>query len=314
LTATVLPENVTNKNVTWTSSDANIATVDNTGTVTGVSEGTASITVTTQDGNKTATCNVKVSIVANAIELNATKLTLGKNAQIKLKATISPDNATNTSVTWISSNPNVVTVSEEGIIKAIALGTADITATAIDGSNVAKSCKVTVSNNKSYKITYKLSKGQNADLNPSYYPINAKLKLQNPTRKGYTFVGWYIGDKKVTSISKNTTGKVTVKAKWEKTSVEKTTIKKTANKKAGTLTVSFDKVSGAKGYTVYYSTDKKVKNASEIDISNKKKTATITNLQKGTTYYVMVKAYKTDSEGNRVYGKASKIIKIKIKK
>jgi len=61
LTATLAPETVTNKNVTWSSSDVNIATVDNAGKVTAVAAGTATITVTTVDGSKTATCAVTVT-------------------------------------------------------------------------------------------------------------------------------------------------------------------------------------------------------------------------------------------------------------
>ncbi|MED4492825.1 Ig-like domain-containing protein [Heyndrickxia coagulans] len=64
LTATVAPANATNKAVTWETSDSNIATVDKTGKVTGVAAGTATITVKTTDGGKTATCKVTVTAAA----------------------------------------------------------------------------------------------------------------------------------------------------------------------------------------------------------------------------------------------------------
>ena len=84
LTATVRPDNAINKNVTWTSSDETVATVDSTGTITAVSEGTANITVTTEDGNFTATCEVTV----NPVEYTVTVLTDGSG-----RASASPSTA-----------------------------------------------------------------------------------------------------------------------------------------------------------------------------------------------------------------------------
>lgn len=316
LTAAVSPSNATNKNVTWTSSDSNVASVDGTGKVTALSAGTATITVTTASGNKTATCTVNISnqqIKVSSIKLNTTKVTLAKKATINLVASVLPQNATNAAIIWSSSNEGVVTVSA-GKVNAVSEGNAVITATAQDGSGVTATCIITVPKSASYKITYKMNKGTNAATNPTYYATGNQVKLENPTRKNYTFAGWYIGDKKVTSISKTTKGKITLTAKWDKVSVDKTTVKTAKNNKAGAITVSFDKVSGAKGYTVYYSTDKKLKGATTIDVSSKKKSASITGLTQGTTYYVTVKAYKVDSLGNIVYGKSNKTIKVKVKK
>ena len=76
LTATITPDNASNKNVTWESSNTNVATVDNTGKVTAVSEGTATITVTTADGGKTATCEVTVKPAEHTV----TVLTDGKGS------------------------------------------------------------------------------------------------------------------------------------------------------------------------------------------------------------------------------------------
>ncbi|MBQ0026342.1 MAG: Ig-like domain-containing protein [Lachnospiraceae bacterium] len=145
LRATVSPSNATNKNVTWTSSDTSVATVNNSGVVTGVKAGTATITVTTTDGGKTATCAVTVSnVAATSVSLNKTSTTLTEGATEKLTATVSPTNATNKSVTWKSSNESVATVSTDGTITAKAAGTATITATTADGSNRTATCTVTV--------------------------------------------------------------------------------------------------------------------------------------------------------------------------
>ena len=71
-----------------------------------------------------------------------------------------------------------------------------------------------------YTITYNLNKGKNNKNNPSSYNITTKtIKLKSPTRKGYTFVGWYSDKKctkKVTQIKKGSTGNITLYAKWKK--------------------------------------------------------------------------------------------------
>ena len=258
LTATVAPDNATDKTVTWTSSNPSVATVEN-GVVTAVAPGTAVITVTTQDGNKTATCTVTVTartynisvapdrldfssvnvgyeipptaqtvtitntgnqsvtvnlptstnytITAGAGFTNGTaSLALNGTAQftvqpktglgvgtyretitvsgsngasasltasftvnaipvtsvtlsqtqaslycnrtpntITLTATVAPDNATNQAVTWTSSDSTVATVDQNGVVTAVAPGTAVITAAAADGSGASASCTVTVS-------------------------------------------------------------------------------------------------------------------------------------------------------------------------
>ena len=147
LTATVSPSNATNKSVTWTSSNPSVATVSSSGVVTAVANGTATITATTADGsNKTATCAVTVNIPVKAtgVSLNQTSLTLTSAGQTAtLQATVSPSNASNKNVTWSSSNPSVATVSN-GVVTAVANGTATITVTTADGSNKTATCAVTV--------------------------------------------------------------------------------------------------------------------------------------------------------------------------
>ena len=103
LVATISPSNATNKDVEWTSSNTNVATVDTTGKVTGVSAGSATITVKTKDGAKVATCNVTVKnpvISVTGVTLNKTALNLVTGASESLVATISPSNATNKDVEW----------------------------------------------------------------------------------------------------------------------------------------------------------------------------------------------------------------------
>ena len=140
LTATVLPEDVTDKTVTWSTSVAAIATVDNEGKVTAVSIGEATITATC--GDKSATCKVTVNpILAESITLDKTELTLTIGATEKLTATLLPEDVTDKTVTWSTSDASIATVDAEGNVKAISVGEATITATCGDKS---ATCKVTV--------------------------------------------------------------------------------------------------------------------------------------------------------------------------
>lgn len=138
LTATVAPEDATNKSVTWSSSDDTIATVSATGEVTAVGAGTATITVTTVDGSFTASCTVTVSAATVAVtgvtvSPKTDSLAVG-DADITLTATVAPENATNQNVTWSSSSDLIATVSDAGIVHAVGVGEATITVTTEDGS------------------------------------------------------------------------------------------------------------------------------------------------------------------------------------
>ena len=146
LVATVLPELTTNKSVTWKSSNEAIATVDANGKVTAVAVGEATITATTTDGsNLSATCKVTViPTLATSIELDKTEISLEATETATLVATVLPELTTNKSVTWTSSNEAVATVDANGVVTAIAVGEATITAIATDGSGATATCQVTV--------------------------------------------------------------------------------------------------------------------------------------------------------------------------
>ena len=129
LTATVHPDNATNQNVTWSSDKPEVATVDN-GTVTAVGAGEATITVTTEDGCKTATCIVTVTVPVTGVKLNKETLELFTDGSETLTATVEPGNATNKNVTWSSSDETIATVDNNGTVTAVGAGEATITATA----------------------------------------------------------------------------------------------------------------------------------------------------------------------------------------
>ena len=144
LTATVTPLTATDKSVTWSSGNTSVATVSSTGVVTAKGVGTATITVTTNDGGKTAMCSVIVIPVAvTGVTLNKSSLSLYQNDSETLVATVLPSNATNKNVSWSTSNSSVATVSTSGQVTAISPGTATITVTTADGGKTA-SCSVSV--------------------------------------------------------------------------------------------------------------------------------------------------------------------------
>ena len=140
LTATVMPEDADDKTVTWETSDASIATVED-GVVTGIVPGTA--TITAKAGGRQATCVVTVKkryIPVTDIILNYYELELEIGKKVTLTATVLPENADKKTVTWRTSSTKVATV-RRGIVTAVSEGTAIITAETDDYS---VTCTVTV--------------------------------------------------------------------------------------------------------------------------------------------------------------------------
>ncbi len=153
----IWPANATEKSVTWTSSNANVATVNQYGVVTGKTYGQAVITATAIDGSKQSASfivNVGTSkTLVNRLEIYGKgALTVGETEYLAYAAW--PVNADDKSVMYTSSNAKVASVSEYGVVKAVAAGTASITAIARDGSGVTASYDVVVSNAATVPVTY----------------------------------------------------------------------------------------------------------------------------------------------------------------
>lgn len=159
LTAAVTPENATLKTVTWESADETIATVDSDGKVTATGVGTTTITVKTVDGGKTATCEVTVTapkaaeviVSVDGAEVDKLDMTAGDTASLTAKA--KPDDAVQ-SFTFATSDETVVTVDEDGVLTAVAEGTATITVTA-DGASAEIEVTVTVKKEGSLDVDAK---------------------------------------------------------------------------------------------------------------------------------------------------------------
>jgi len=143
LIATITPTTATYQNVTWTSSDLTVATVDAIGKVTAISIGSATIIITTTDQNKTAQCLVTVVQPVTGVTLNKSTTTLLVGANETLTLTLAPTNATNKTVTWTSSDATIATVDATGKVSAVSIGSVTITVTTTDQSKTAQ-CVVSV--------------------------------------------------------------------------------------------------------------------------------------------------------------------------
>jgi uncharacterized protein YjdB len=198
LTATVLPSNATDKTITWASSKQSVATVSNSGLVTALSEGTS--TVTASCGGKSGTCRVTVSkgmVAVTSISLNKGELALIKGQSETLVATVNPSDATDKTVSWDSSDKDIVSVDANGTATAVSGGTATITAKA---GNYQTTCIVTVSVPvESISLDYdnvSLEEEQSVSLAATVMPDDATDKT----------VTWSSSDTQVATVDEN--GKV----------------------------------------------------------------------------------------------------------
>ncbi len=152
LTAEVYPSNASNPNIRWSSSDINVAWVDQSGKVTASGPGTCTITCSATDGSGvTAECQVTVfTRPVTEITLSKEYLLLIQGNHHRLTATVSPSNATDSNVIWSSSDTNVATVDQTGYVTSVAPGSCFVTCAAADGSGVSAQCEVKVSPLPSY--------------------------------------------------------------------------------------------------------------------------------------------------------------------
>jgi uncharacterized protein YjdB len=147
LTPTVAPANATNKTVSYSSGNTGVATVNGAGLVSAIASGTATITVTTQDGSKTATAVISINtsnVAVTSVSLSPSSATLAVGGTQQLTPTVLPSNATNKAVSYASNNTGVATVNASGLVTAVSNGTAIITVTTVSG-NKTSTATITVS-------------------------------------------------------------------------------------------------------------------------------------------------------------------------
>ena len=171
LTATVYPSSLTDKKVTWKSSDTEVATVTSSGKVKGVKYGTATITCTSNATGLSTTCTVTVGKVI----LNKTVLSVKKGTTLPLTATVYPSTLTDQSVTWESSNTKVATVTADGKVNGVKAGTATITCTS-NATGLSATCKVTVGYVKLDQTEVTVKKGKTVTLKATVYPSSLSDK------------------------------------------------------------------------------------------------------------------------------------------
>lgn len=148
LTYTIVPTNTTNRNVTFKSSNTDVATVDSNGLITAIAKGDILITATTSNGISTD-CQIVISEVSNVIDLtnitlNKSNISLNKDDTYTLIPTFIPSDATNKSVEWSSDNIAIATVSNNGIVTAIGKGTCIITCKSVGYPSIQSQCSVNV--------------------------------------------------------------------------------------------------------------------------------------------------------------------------
>ena len=199
LKPTLQPSYATNQTIFWSSSNESVATVSPAGEVQALSNGTAVITVTTEDGDKTASCEVTVGGGVESISLDQTELSVYVRESVQLNATILPDNAIDKHVLWSSSDESVATVTGTGVVICRGTGTTIITATSRQGGLTA-TCLVTGLNHVASisfaKKDYVVYLGEPLTLVPNISPDDASNKT----------VFWSSSDESIVTVS--STGEV----------------------------------------------------------------------------------------------------------
>jgi len=280
LTATVTPQNATDQNVTWSTSDASVATVS-AGSVTAKKVGTA--TITAKAGNKTVSCKITVSepkISVTGVKITGNPVNAVQGQKFTLKASVSPANATDKTVTWSSNATNVATVNAKtGEVTAKDSGIVTITAKSSNGK--VATCKITVHRYVSLRIGYTKAiqngvKGNIDNLGTKPLIISGKTML--PLR----FVSEKMGAK-VTYVNDKTPikivlGKITVtftlgeKVMYVNNDGEKSTIKLDvpAQIKNGKTYIPLRAIGQALGFDIYYDSKTEI-----IVVNNPKMTSAI---------------------------------------
>ncbi len=259
LKATVAPTDAGEQSVTWKSDNESIATVAADGTVTAVAPGTATITVTTNDAGRTATCTVTVTRPVSSIELNKTDLPLFVGNTDTLTATVAPDDASNKTLNWTSNNESVATVAvgSDGTVTvtAVAPGEATITAAATDGSGVTATCKVTVTRPVSSielnKTDLPLFVGNTDTLTATVAPDDASNKTLNWTSNNESVATVAVGSDGTVTVTAVAPGEATITAAATDGSGKSATCKVTVTAKTYVLSCNVSAINFGNVYPGY---------------------------------------------------------------
>ena len=191
LTATLSPENATNRNVIWKLVSGNAISLSNTGVIQAKKVGEALVRAEAADGNSiTSECKVVVKPrLVQSISLNATKKDLLVGESFALTATLSPENATNRNVIWKLVSGDAISLSNTGIIQAKKVGKALVRAEAADGSGITAECKIVVKPRLVQAISLKLEKDTVAV--GEHFTVTADVLPKNTTN---STLQWSVSD------------------------------------------------------------------------------------------------------------------------
>ena len=197
LSASVVPSDASHPEIVWSSADESVATVSETGLVTGVSAGTVTITATAPFGEVSASCNLEVRTHVTGVTLDKHTVDIYSLETVKLSAAVQPESAFVKDVLWTSANPLVATVDAEGNVTGRSKGSTVITVTTKDGG-FSDNCTVNVISGtaavtevKFEKEVYTLTFGKTMEIIPTVLPVDAGDKT----------VQWSVSDNTVASVS-----------------------------------------------------------------------------------------------------------------
>lgn len=335
LTATILPDNASNKQITWSVISGNSVTVDNNGTITANKKGTSTVRATAANG-KYADCVVNVQVPCILLQLTNTNVKIKKGESSSIADTIgyvmSPLDCTD-SVTWESSNDKVLQIDNNASMLGLAAGKVTVTGKTTSGTTAVANVTVQRDINeftvtgvsskyytgKAIKPKFTVSDGtitlkENEDYNVSYEQ-NTNVGTANIKITGIDpYVGTIEQSFQILPVSqKFTPDESAGSASNTITAPAKVTIKKvTAGKKK--LTVTWKKVSGAKGYQIQVARNRGfTKSLKTYTVSPNSSKRVISRLKKKTTYYIRIRAFCNNEDGNTLNGKYSTIKKKKTK-
>ena len=289
ITASIEPMDSSDELI-WSSENEEIAKVLD-GVITPINVGTTYVQA--QAGNIVQKCKVTVYQPVTGVSLNFSSKEMQIGSTLQLIASVYPDNAEKREVIWKSDAEEIATVGEDGVVKALACGTANITVKTLDGG-FERTCKITV-----LEVVTPTPKPQptvNPTSTPKPSPTPEPQKPQQPQNANSD------GNNSTSNNSGNASG---IRG------VPTIKIEKIVRKGKGKVKVTWKKTAGVVGYQVQYSLNKKMKAAKKKNC--KTVGVTIKKLKKNKTYYIRVRAYKMNGK-KKVYGKWSTVKKVKIKK
>ncbi len=333
--AKVLPQNAANKTLSWTSNNPSVAVVDNNGLVTAVSAGEATITVLSTDGsNVSASCVITVTKPDNdtpSDDNNNTGDNTGGNGSNNGNSGGNNSAGDNTSGGGTTGGSSSGGGSSNGGSSGGTTG-----GNQSGGSSGGNSSGNGTDNSNGNPSGDNNKPGDSMQVKLLYYIIefnaNGGTRLSRNTmtllnddnlgilpkvqRENCIFNGWYTQKSGGTKVSSSTVlnAGTTLFAQWTKvdkpSKVKAPTLK---SQKVGQLAVSFQKIAGAEGYEIAYSTNKKFPSSSAKKTVSASAKETLKKLKSGKKYYVRVRAYKLDSTGKKIYGAYSKAVGRKVK-